>query len=114
MNPAPTPAPSPEPQASPRGSQPDTPLMRLPPAVVIPRLKRLAAAAALLALGACCTAAQPPHDPLPSWHDGPAQGPPDTRVGTFTRELYDQARTNGWTVISMNRDWKRIFAFDRR
>ncbi|MEP9374269.1 hypothetical protein [Mesorhizobium sp. KR1-2] len=40
---------------------------------------------------------------------GPAQGLPDTKVGTFTQELYDEATTNGWLVISMKRDWKRIF-----
>jgi hypothetical protein len=45
---------------------------------------------------------------------GPAQGLPDTKVGTFTQELYDAARKNGWVVISMKDDWKRIFAFDER
>jgi len=44
---------------------------------------------------------------------GPAQGLPDTRVGTFTQALYDQAQKQGWTVISMKNDWKRIFAFER-
>jgi phosphoglycolate phosphatase-like HAD superfamily hydrolase len=43
---------------------------------------------------------------------GPANGLPDTKVGTFTPELYDQAKKNGWTVISMKNDWKRIFAFE--
>jgi phosphoglycolate phosphatase-like HAD superfamily hydrolase len=43
---------------------------------------------------------------------GPAQGLPDSRVGTFTQALYDEATRNGWTVISMKNDWKRIFAFD--
>jgi len=43
---------------------------------------------------------------------GPAQGLPDTKVGTFTQALYDEARKDGWTVISMKNDWKRIFAFD--
>ena len=43
---------------------------------------------------------------------GPAQGLPDTKVGTFTQALYDEARKNGWTVISMKNDWKRIFAFE--
>jgi phosphoglycolate phosphatase-like HAD superfamily hydrolase len=44
---------------------------------------------------------------------GPAQGLPDTKVGTFPQELYDHAMQNGWIVISMKNDWKRIFAFDR-
>jgi phosphoglycolate phosphatase-like HAD superfamily hydrolase len=42
---------------------------------------------------------------------GPAQGLPDTKVGTFTEALYDQARKDGWIVTSMKNDWKRIFAF---
>jgi phosphoglycolate phosphatase-like HAD superfamily hydrolase len=42
---------------------------------------------------------------------GPAQGLADTNVGTFTPALYDEAKKNGWTVISMKNDWKRIFAF---
>jgi hypothetical protein len=43
---------------------------------------------------------------------GPAQGLPDTKVGTFTQELYDEATTKGWFVVSMKRDWKKIFAFE--
>jgi phosphoglycolate phosphatase-like HAD superfamily hydrolase len=43
---------------------------------------------------------------------GPAQGLPDSKVGTFTQALYDEAKDNGWTVISMKDDWKRIFAFE--
>jgi phosphoglycolate phosphatase-like HAD superfamily hydrolase len=43
---------------------------------------------------------------------GPAQGLPDTKVGTFTQELYDEAKKDGWIVISMKNDWKRIFGFD--
>jgi phosphoglycolate phosphatase-like HAD superfamily hydrolase len=43
---------------------------------------------------------------------GPAQGLPDTRVGTFTQALYDEAKKDGWVVVSMKNDWKRIFAFE--
>jgi phosphoserine phosphatase len=43
---------------------------------------------------------------------GPAQGLPDTKVGTFTQTLYDEAKTDGWLVISMKNDWKHIFAFE--
>jgi phosphoglycolate phosphatase-like HAD superfamily hydrolase len=43
---------------------------------------------------------------------GPAQGLPDTKIGTFTQALYDEAKKDGWTVISMKNDWKRIFAFE--
>jgi phosphoglycolate phosphatase-like HAD superfamily hydrolase len=42
---------------------------------------------------------------------GPAQGLPDSKVGTFPQALYDEAKKNGWTVISMKNDWNRIFAF---
>ena len=43
---------------------------------------------------------------------GPAQGLAESKVGTFTQALYDEAMKNGWTVISMKNDWKRIFAFE--
>jgi phosphoserine phosphatase len=44
---------------------------------------------------------------------GPARGLPATRVGAFTQALYDEAKRQGWTVISMKDDWKRIFAFEQ-
>jgi phosphoglycolate phosphatase-like HAD superfamily hydrolase len=43
---------------------------------------------------------------------GPAGGLPDTKVGTFTQALSDEAKKQGWVVISMKNDWKRIFAFE--
>jgi phosphoserine phosphatase len=43
---------------------------------------------------------------------GPAQGLRDTKVGTFTQALYDEAKKDGWFVISMKDDWKRVFAFE--
>ncbi len=43
---------------------------------------------------------------------GPAQGLPNSKVGTFTQALYDEARKDGWFVISMKDDWNRIFAFE--
>jgi phosphoglycolate phosphatase-like HAD superfamily hydrolase len=43
---------------------------------------------------------------------GPAQGLPATKVGAFTQALYDEAKKQGWVVISMKNDWKRIFAFE--
>ena len=45
---------------------------------------------------------------------GPAQGLPETKVGTFPQALYDKAQKDGWTVISMKNDWKRIFAFESK
>jgi phosphoglycolate phosphatase-like HAD superfamily hydrolase len=43
---------------------------------------------------------------------GPAQGLPATKVGAFPQALYDEAKKNGWHVISMKNDWRRIFAFE--
>jgi hypothetical protein len=44
---------------------------------------------------------------------GPAEGLPVAKVGTFTQALYDEATKGSWTVISMKRDWKRVFAFEK-
>ena len=44
---------------------------------------------------------------------GPAGGLPETHVGTFSDELMAQAKKEGWIVISMEKDWKRIFSFDK-
>jgi phosphoserine phosphatase len=43
---------------------------------------------------------------------GPAKGLPDTKVGNFPQSLYDEAVKQGWVVISMKDDWKRIFSFE--
>ena len=45
---------------------------------------------------------------------GPAQGLPPTKVGAFTQALYDEAKKQGWTVISMKNDWKVIFPFETK
>ena len=44
---------------------------------------------------------------------GPALGLPGTKVGTFTQALYDEATKQGWEIISMKNDWKRVFAFEQ-
>jgi hypothetical protein len=57
---------------------------------------------------------------VPVYHDdkereyayGPAGGLLDTKVGTFSDSLMTEAKSKGWTVISMKNDWKRIFAFE--
>jgi phosphoserine phosphatase len=41
---------------------------------------------------------------------GPANGLPDTEFGTFSQSLMDEAGKNGWVVISMKKDWARIFS----
>ncbi|MBP7000346.1 MAG: haloacid dehalogenase-like hydrolase [Amaricoccus sp.] len=41
---------------------------------------------------------------------GPAGGLPDSRIGTFSQSLMDEAKGRDWRVISMKDDWKTIFA----
>jgi phosphoserine phosphatase len=48
-------------------------------------------------------------DALREYAYGPARGLPDTKVGTFSRALADEAKQKGWVVISMRNDWKTIF-----
>jgi phosphoglycolate phosphatase-like HAD superfamily hydrolase len=52
-------------------------------------------------------------DPQREYAYGPATGLPDSKIGTFSQALYDQAKSKGWTVISMKKDWKHIFAFEK-
>ena len=40
---------------------------------------------------------------------GPALGLPDVKLGAFTPALYDEAKKDGWTVVSMKNDWKTVF-----
>ena len=40
---------------------------------------------------------------------GPAQGLPDVKLGAFTQAVYDEAKRDGWTVVSMKDDWKTVF-----
>jgi haloacid dehalogenase-like hydrolase len=52
-------------------------------------------------------------DPEREYGYGPAAGLPSSKVGTFSQTLFDEAKSKGWTVISMKKDWKHIFAFDK-
>ncbi len=52
-------------------------------------------------------------DPAREYAYGPAQGLPDTKVGTFTQALYEEAKKDGWQIISMMHDWRRIFPFEK-
>jgi len=36
----------------------------------------------------------------------------DTKVGTFSDSLMADATKQGWLVVSMKRDWRRVFPFD--
>jgi phosphoglycolate phosphatase-like HAD superfamily hydrolase len=44
---------------------------------------------------------------------GPGGGLPDTHVGRFSDELFAAANKNGWIVISMKDDWKRVYPFEK-
>ncbi|MCJ7640927.1 MAG: haloacid dehalogenase-like hydrolase, partial [Desulfobacterales bacterium] len=44
---------------------------------------------------------------------GPALGLPNPKLGAFTQALYDQAKQDGWTVVSMKNDWKQVFPFEQ-
>jgi phosphoglycolate phosphatase-like HAD superfamily hydrolase len=52
-------------------------------------------------------------DPEREYAYGPAGGQPETKVGSFSEELMAEAQKSGWIVISMKKDWKRIFAFEQ-
>ncbi len=43
---------------------------------------------------------------------GPGSKHADTKFGAFTQGLADTAKANGWIVISMKNDWKRLFSFE--
>lgn len=38
----------------------------------------------------------------------------ESKIGTFSDELMAEAKKNGWVVISMKKDWKVIFPFDKK
>ena len=44
---------------------------------------------------------------------GPALGLPEPKLGAFTQALYDEAKKEGWTVVSMKSDWSQIFPFEQ-
>jgi haloacid dehalogenase-like hydrolase len=39
---------------------------------------------------------------------GPALGLSNPELGAFPQALYDQAKQQGWTVVSMKNDWKQV------
>jgi hypothetical protein len=51
-------------------------------------------------------------DPQREYAYGPAGGLPDTTVGAFPPSLLDEAKKRGWVVISMKKDWRKIFAWE--
>lgn len=53
-------------------------------------------------------------DPDREYAYGPAGNLPDTKVGTFTEALMTEAKSKGWNIISMKKDWKIIFPFEKK
>ena len=51
-------------------------------------------------------------DPKREYAYGPAEGLPDTKVGTFSQTLLNEAKQRGWAIISMQKDWKKIFTWE--
>ena len=43
---------------------------------------------------------------------GPALGLPEPKLGAFPQALYEQAKKEGWTVVSMKNDWGLVFPFE--
>jgi hypothetical protein len=43
---------------------------------------------------------------------GPALGLPNTKIRTLTQTLYGEATRHAWVIISMKKDWKRVFTFE--
>jgi hypothetical protein len=41
---------------------------------------------------------------------GPADDLPDSKIGTFSQALMDEAKQPGWVVNSMKNDWKTVLA----
>jgi len=48
-------------------------------------------------------------DPAREYAYGPAGGLPDSKVGTFSQALMDEAKGKGWIIADMKNDWKTIF-----
>lgn len=36
----------------------------------------------------------------------------DSKIGTFSKTLMEEANKKGWVIVSMKNDWKKIFSFD--
>jgi hypothetical protein len=52
------------------------------------------------------------NDPKREYAYGPAEGLPATTVGTFPQSLLDEANQRGWVIISMKKDWQKIFSWE--
>jgi hypothetical protein len=52
-------------------------------------------------------------DPVREYAYGPALGMPAPKLGAFTPALHEEAKREGWTVVSMKDDWKQVFPFEQ-
>jgi haloacid dehalogenase-like hydrolase len=52
-------------------------------------------------------------DPVREYAYGPALGLPDPKLGAFPQSLYEQAKKEDWTVVSMKDDWNQVFPFEQ-
>jgi len=43
---------------------------------------------------------------------GPGHGPAYTKVAALLPALDDEAKKQGWVIIRIRNDWKKIFAFE--
>ena len=51
-------------------------------------------------------------DAQPEYAYGPAQGLPTGRSAPLHKRYTIEPQRDGWTVISIKNDWKRVFAFE--
>lgn len=54
------------------------------------------------------------NDPIREYAYGPAEGLPDSKVGTFTQGLFDETKEKDWIIIRMKEDWKQVFKSQNR
>jgi hypothetical protein len=45
---------------------------------------------------------------------GPADGLPDSKIGTFPQSLLDEAEARRWIVVRMKKDWATVFPRERQ
>jgi hypothetical protein len=83
-----------------------------PPPSAIPTATGRCSNGAALAVGARLRMLVLHDDEVHEYAYGPANNLPATKVGAFSATLMAQAKPQGWTVISIANDWKRVFAFD--
>jgi hypothetical protein len=59
--------------------------------------------------GACLMVLVHHDDAQREWAYGP-----ESKIGTFSEALMSEAKTSGWTVVSMKKDWKTVFPVGKK